>query len=240
MANLDDIVPLSPETAHIWMVDLSFVDTRSVAYYDLLSEDERDRASRFKFVKDRNNYIVCRAVLRKLSAQYLKMKPQEICFEYTDFGKPRFALETAINFNVSHSGDVAVIGFIENQTIGIDIELIKQDFDVLEIAHNFFSKKELYALKRLPEYLNYLGFYRCWTRKEAFVKAEGSGLSFPLNSFAVSIDSDETASLLETNWDEKEKDKWTLYPFVPVQNYIAALAVKSKVISAVVNKWQHG
>lgn len=239
MADLDDIVPLTPETAHIWVVDLSLVDSRLVAYYDLLSEDERDRVSRFKFANDRNNYIVCRAVLRKLSAQYLKMKPQNIGFAYTDFGKPRFALETALKFNVSHSGDFAVIGFIKNQTIGIDIELIKQDFDVLEIAHNFFSKKEIEALKHLPKYLNHLGFYRCWTRKEAFIKAEGSGLSFPLDSFSVSIDSDETASLLETNWDEKEKDKWSLYPFVPVQNYLAALAVKSKVISAVVNKWQH-
>jgi 4'-phosphopantetheinyl transferase len=239
MADFDQIVPLSPEIPHIWVVELSVAEGSLVAYYGLLSKDERNRAARFKFNKDRNKYIICRGALRELSAKYLKMNPKEIVFEYSEFGKPKFTHKTSVRFNVSHSGDFALIGFIENHSIGVDIELIKYDFDVLEIAHNFFSRKEMEALQGMPINLQHIGFFRCWTRKEAFIKAEGSGLSFPLNSFAVSIHADESAVLLETDWDKEEKEKWELYPFVPVHNYRAAMAVKGKINSVVVNEWQH-
>lgn len=235
----ENTAALAAEIAQIWVVDLSLGGKNLIAYHDLLSNDERQRANSFKFAKDRNKFIVCRAVLRKLSSKYLKMKPQDIVFNYAEFGKPYFGHETLINFNVSHSGNLAVIGFVENQTIGIDIELLKQDFDVSEIARSFFSKREIQALDGMTKEIQYLGFYRCWTRKEAFIKAEGSGLSFPLDSFAVSIDSDETASLQETNWNLLDKDRWYLYPFAPAPNYRAAMAVKGKLVSVSVQQWNH-
>lgn len=230
--------PITPGIVNIWVIDLDTIDERIENYYGLLSKDERSKTKKFKFERDRNNFTVCRGVLRRLSALYLGTRPQDIKFGYSEFGKPHF-IESTLKFNVSHSGNVAVIGFLEGQEIGIDVELVKTNFDVLDIANNFFSEKEIKALNELPHEIQSLAFYRCWTRKEAFIKAEGSGLSFPLDSFAVSMDSDEIATLLETVWDRKEKEKWILHSFVPSSGYRAALAVRRKVNSIEIQKWHH-
>ncbi len=235
--NLDAHIHSTNKVARIWVVDLIAKESNIESYYDILSDDECIRAKKFKFVNDRNKFIVCRGVLRELSAKLLDKTAQTIAFNYGEFGKPYFAHDTTLNFNVSHSGDLAVICFLDNPTFGIDIELIKNDFDVLDIATNFFSESEIMALKETPKEIQPLAFYRCWTRKEAFIKAEGSGLSFPLDSFAVSMDSDDTASLLETKWDSREKEAWELYSFIPVQHYRAALAVRGKIKSLQINHW---
>jgi len=222
-------IHLKPNTVHIWSLNFVVNDDAYNKYHSLLSEDEKTRASKFKFYKDKRCYVVGKGVLRLLSGKYLNNDAKAIVFEYGKQGKPKFKYEAHLNFNVSHSGDIAIIGFVYDHTIGIDIEIIKDDFDTLEIANNFFSKKEIAELRKIPNPQKHIAFYRCWTRKESFIKAKGQGLSFPLDSFSVSIDSDEKSELLETKWDEHEKNFWNLFSFSPKEKYIGAISVRGEV-----------
>ncbi|MDX1328261.1 MAG: 4'-phosphopantetheinyl transferase superfamily protein, partial [Arenibacter sp.] len=121
------------------------------------------------------------------------------------------------------------IVFVKSYNIGIDIEKIQYNLDVLSLARSFFSDQEVSLLENISIKEKFLTFYRCWTRKEAFVKAEGSGLSFPLNSFSVSMDSDSRANFLDATHSLPNKNKWSLFSFRPSSNYISAIAVMGKV-----------
>lgn len=215
------------DTAHVWHCSFSKNESRRPILEQLLSEDEKKKASKFKFKKDRNGYVISRGILRELLGSYLDISPTEIKFEYTLYGKP-YLPNNGLNFNVSHSGDMAAFAFFLGSEIGVDIEKIKDDFDVLEIAQHFFSKNEIEAMENLPEEQLSRAFYRCWTRKESFIKAEGSGLSFPLNKFTVSLDNDHQATLSATDWEATEKSKWSLFSFVPQEHYIMAISVRKK------------
>lgn len=228
-ASPPSFVRLKPNTVHVWTINFAVNDEAFNKYLSLLSEDEKKRASKFKFFKDKRCYVVTKGVLRLLSGHYLNKEAKAICFAYGEYSKPKFKHKTNLNFNVSHSGDSAILGFVYDHTIGVDIEKIKNNFDTFKIAANFFSKKEIAALREIPKPQQHMAFYRCWTRKEAFVKAKGSGLSFPLDSFSVSLDTDLEAELLETHWDKKEKSDWSYHSFIPDSNYIAAVIIDSTV-----------
>lgn len=217
--------PSLNEDIHVWHCDFDFNREKLDFYSSLLSKNEKEKASRFKFKKDEDCYIITRGILRLLLASYLKLEAKEIIFEYTSFGKPYLAFDSLLKFNVSHSESMAAFAFINGTEIGVDIEKIKNDFNVLELAQNFFSSAEIIALENQPKEELPKAFFRCWTRKEAFIKAEGSGLSFPLDKFAVSLDDDLHAELLETQWNSEEKEEWKLFSFVPAIGYIAAVAV---------------
>lgn len=224
---------------HLWYCDLRKNVSRIDEYYLLLSSDEIEKAKRFKFEKDRNCYVISKAVLRSLLGGYLEKDPKEVNFEYTSFHKPMSSMKTPLKFNVSHSGYVAVFSFVKDVEIGVDIERIKDDFDVMDIAHRFFSISEIGALSKFSDSEKNRAFYRCWTRKESFIKAEGSGLSFPLDKFAVSINDDLNAELLETEWDVTEKNCWSLFSFVPRKEYIGAIAVRKKSAAVTFFNWNN-
>jgi len=222
---------LIPENhASLWYANLDINLKQQEYYKKVLCKDELNRAQKFRFVKDKNAYIAARG---------LDLDPQEIEFEYETYGKPKYKFSTKLQFNVSHSGNMVVIAFLNTFTMGVDVEHIKNDFDTLEIAQNFFSKAEIKALGDFPKELQHQVFFRCWTRKESFIKAKGSGLSFPLDAFTVSIDKDNDAKLLETHWNPKEKKEWKLFSFIPSPGYIGALAVQGKVNTITLNKWKH-
>lgn len=225
------------KTVHFWYCDFNQNEDKLEFYNSLLSKDEMTRSSKFKFNKDRECYIISRGILRLLLGSYLDIRAKDITFKYTSYGKPELAFESDLKFNISHSGNMAAFAFFRNQEIGVDIEKIKDNFDVLELAQNFFSKKEVTVLEKQPKEDLSRAFFRCWTRKESFIKAEGSGLSFPLDKFAVSLDSDEHAELLETQWDFKEKNEWQLFSFIPAIGYIAAIAVKNEVSNISYHNW---
>ncbi|PKQ44147.1 4'-phosphopantetheinyl transferase family protein [Confluentibacter flavum] len=220
---------LSSGMVDVWYIDVNNCKKQIPYYTSLLSTDEKLKADKFKFINDKNIFIVARGVLRVLLAKYLSINPKKVEFKYGDFGKPETINNQSINFNISHSGKMAIFGFTKSHDIGVDIEEIKNNFDVLDIANNFFSKKEIEFLNNFPTEDQTEGFYRCWTRKESFIKAKSIGLSYPLDSFSVSIDSHESAELLETQWDIKEKHNWTLFSFSPYENYIGAISVKGNV-----------
>jgi len=208
---------------HVWNIDVSLKDKRSESFISFLSLDEKERASKFKFLKDRAVYITAKFLLRSLLGHYLKTNPRKIVFEYSEFGKPSYMKNVEFDFNVSHSGNRIIIGFSKKQIIGVDIEKIKKDFDPLNLAKNFFSKEEINALAQTQDSEMFQAFYRCWTRKESFIKAVGEGLSYPLDSFAVTMDNDYQARFLKIDKGNESKKDWRLYSFVPAEGYIAAI-----------------
>lgn len=220
---------LESNTVNTWFINVNDVLDKIEMFSRIISIDENKRANKFHFKKDKNLFMMSRAVLRVLSGHYLNIKPEDIRFKYGEFGKPDFGFKTNLKFNISHSGDMAIFSFVKDFDIGTDIEKTKHDFDVLEIATNYFSELEIETLKKMPKQMQVEGFYRGWTRKESFIKATAQGLSFPLDSFSVSLNSNDTAELLQTKWDENEKNNWALFTFSPHEAYIGATSVKGMI-----------
>ncbi|MFZ1133627.1 MAG: 4'-phosphopantetheinyl transferase superfamily protein [Candidatus Korobacteraceae bacterium] len=219
---------LAPNEVHVWRRYLGVQFKEQEYYRLLLSPDETARAQRFRFESDRNNFVVARGTLRELLGRYLTIPPKELRFSYSTFGRPSVAdlsATTAFDFNVSHSGEVALMAFSIGRHIGIDVEKVRQDFTTGEIADRFFSFAECTALRGLSEDQRHAAFFRCWTRKEAFIKALGEGLSHPLDRFDVSLDPNTPAALLATRPDSNEAQRWELSDIELPGDYVAALAV---------------
>ena len=195
----------------------------------LLSPDERDRAQRFRFDKDQISFIVCRATLRALLAQYSSRLPADIQFLYSEYGRPALPQSTdaaVVEFNVSHSDEIALLAFARGFRIGIDVEKVRSDFNPFEIAERFFSSAERKALSEVPANEQHEAFFRCWTRKEAFIKALGEVLSHPLDQFDVPIGPENPEALLATRPDEQEVRRWMLADVSLPDGYAAALVAE--------------
>ncbi len=177
---------LPDNEVHIWRASLE-VDSAALRRFEgLLADDEKIRAERFIFDRDRNRFIAARGILRDVLGRYLRRPPQDIDFVYGPRGKPAIASggeRPSIHFNLSHAHGLAAMGVASKREIGIDIELIRPEFASEEIAKRYFSPKEVNELNRLPAELRTEGFFHCWTRKEAYIKAKGDGLSIPLREF---------------------------------------------------------
>ncbi len=213
-----DASPLEPGEIHVWLVDLSRGEPRA-----FLSSDERERAARFHFERDRGRYSVCRSVLRELLAGCLNAAPEEIEFRYGEAGKPELR-EGSPRFNVSHSHDLALIAIALETELGVDIERIRAGVEREGIAERFFSPGEIAELRATPAEERDEAFFRCWTRKEAYVKARGGGLSIPLDSFDVTL-ARERAELSRA----ADAERWTMMALEPAPGYAAALVVEASV-----------
>lgn len=220
------MIVLPENEVQLWHFKVDEFSKEVESYAKLLSQKETASADSYKFAKDRTIYILARGLLRILSGRYLNEIPENIKFDYGEYGKPDYKFQTSLKFNISHSGNMIVMAFTRNFDIGVDIEKLKDDFDVIDIAQHFFSPDEIQTLEALPEKEQVHGFYRCWTRKEAFIKAKGSGLSFVLTSFSVSLDADR-AELLRTDWDTGEKVEWRMFSFEPEEGYLGALSIRA-------------
>jgi len=179
----------------------------------VLSPDEVARASRFHFEKDRIHFTQCRSALRDLLAGYLAIPAAEIRFEYLTSGKPQLAAEQnprALQFNVSHSANMALIAVGSEHRLGVDIEKIRGDVDTATLAERFFSLRERAGLQALPDSLRVPGFFVCWTRKEAFLQATGEGLAFPLEDFSVTTHPDLDPEIEEIKGSADEGKQWFL------------------------------
>lgn len=209
----------------VWQASLDRTEPELSALRQVLSDDERDRAARFRFERDRTRYITGRGLLRLLLGAYTGQPARRIAFAYGTFDKPRLA-QPGPEFNLSHSGSVALFAFSRALELGIDVELEADDFDRLAIADRFFSPSEVAVLRALPEAAQPRAFLRCWTRKEAFIKARGDGLQLPLDSFDVTLD-DASPALVRTAWSPTEAGHWSLHDLsAPGEGHIAALAVR--------------
>jgi 4'-phosphopantetheinyl transferase len=199
-----------------------------------LSEDERERAARFYFERDRRRFVAARSVLRHGLAQYLGAAPTELVFAYGPHGKPSLP-GAEVSFNVSHSGPVGLFAFAPGFELGVDVELLDHARSGDEcIAERFFSTVEVNALRACAPTARARAFLRCWTRKEAFIKGRGDGLSLPLQDFDVEFAAGEPPALLRTAWSANEPVEWTIRDLSDlVAGAVAALAARARDVRVV-------
>jgi 4'-phosphopantetheinyl transferase len=214
---------------HVWRATLHAPAKSFAEFGQCLSPDERQRYDRFRFERDRKRYLVGRGLLRALLGCYLDMTPDQLRFDYTSFGKPHLALGSArqeLQFNLSHSGELLLIAVAAGRALGIDVEQVRADIDAGAIAARYFSANEQAALAELAGTEQIDAFFDCWTRKEAYIKAKGDGLSLPLDQFDVSLKPSQAARLLGTRPDPAEAHRWHLAELDVAGGYKAALAVE--------------
>jgi 4'-phosphopantetheinyl transferase len=219
---------LGVDEVHVWHANLD--EHGADRLRPLLADDEIARADRFHFTKDRNHYVVARALLRKLLASYLGLSATELRFAYAEKGKPSLepSPSSAINFNLAHSHGRALYAFSHGREIGVDLEFIREDLEAEKIAERFFSPRETDELRSVPAELRKQAFFNCWTRKEAYIKARGEGLSLPLDEFDVSLAPGETAALLRNHKEPDEVERWTMRSIPVPGGYVAALVVEGR------------
>ena len=218
--------PLEAQDVHLWFVRTNEVPPASYqALYDLLDAEERERAAAFYHDRDRITSVVTRGLLRRQLAHYDNRQPHEIQFSMVGNGKPALA-DSDIQFNVSHSGDRVLLGFSRAAEIGVDIEDPERDLDdLLDISENFFAPGERQLLRTLPATELRRGFFNCWTRKEAFIKVYGEGLSRDLNSFEVELRPDHPPRVLVVDGSPATASEFTLFAADPDPQTIAAVCL---------------
>jgi len=225
------VVPgLNRDDVHLWFAHVPRHAPQIAEYKALLSSDELDRMVRFRFERDQESFAFVHGILRNLLGSYLDISPMELRFDYSEHGKPSISVpaETDIEFNLSHTAGTVLVGICLNREIGVDIEKVRNDFEVMGIAAKFFTDSEQESLLRLPEPERAQAFFQCWTRKEAVLKARGDGLSFPLDRVEVSVTPDEAIVELQIGLEPVETQRWRVLPLnVPV-GYAAAVALSQR------------
>lgn len=220
--------PLAVDETHVWSASLLPPAGRRQALRQLLTPDEEERAGRFYFEEHRQRFIAARGILRALLGRYLGLKPETIRFAYNEYGKPSLAVPEAASlcFNVSHSGDMALYAVTHARQIGVDIEQLRPVSDIRQIVERFFSPYEQAEWLRLPVEQQIAGFFNCWTRKEAYIKARGQGLSLPLDQFDVSLTPGQPVRLLADRHFH-DLPNWSLASLEPAPGYAGALVVEA-------------
>jgi 4'-phosphopantetheinyl transferase len=220
---------LSKKDIHLWRADLSLPDRSIQQFNQILSNDEKMKAERFHFEKDRKKFIIGVGILRTILGCYIGVEPCELRFCFGKHGKPGLSDafgNKKIHFNMSHSEDLALYGFTRDHEIGLDIEFIRDIPEMDKIAEQFFSIKENDVLRSLPDNKKKEAFFNCWTRKEAFIKAIGEGLSYPLSKLAVSLTPDEPSRVLTIDEDSERASKWFMWSLRPALGFTAAFAIQ--------------
>ena len=223
---------------HLWLIDLDPPETIIDACCSCLSCYERARAENFHFPQHRNRFIVAHGALRCILAAYANIPPRYVGFDVGKYGKPALAYPSVngLTFNLSHSGDIALLGVAAGLQVGVDVERIRSDVAAIELAERFFATREAEKLRSLPSTQRKSAFSRCWTRKEAYVKAIGQGLSYSLASFEVAFAQGETARLV---WaDGGEIEGWRVYDAAPRAGYEAAVVVAGESHRLTYWKWK--
>lgn len=199
----------APGKVHVWRIDLDGAVRTAAALRSTLSREEEQRASRFRSSELRERWTAARGALRCILAGYAQLEPGALEFREGPHGKP--ALTGAaedVPFNLSHTRGLALVAVAGIGRVGIDAETVRPEIEVEDLSHRFFAPAEAAGILALPPDARLAAFFNCWTRKEAFAKALGGGLSVPLKSFQVSVRSDEPARLL---WvDGEEADQWSV------------------------------
>jgi 4'-phosphopantetheinyl transferase len=215
---------LGDDEVDVWRVSLAPLGSMVNDFRGHLSGQEIDRAEKFKFQNDRERYILTHGLLRGILSLYTDVAPEELRFTENPYGKPELVHPSGSNltFNMSHSHEMALIGIARGRQIGVDIEYVKKDFEWKEIIERFFSPREIQMINALPKNLQHRAFFACWTRKEAYVKATGMGLSLPLKEFDVSPVPGAATLLLSS----PEKTRWSMKEVDVAAAYVATVAVE--------------
>jgi 4'-phosphopantetheinyl transferase len=196
---------------------------------DTLSPDERARAARWLRPRDREHFVTARAWLRHTLGRYLGVEPHAIAFTHGVHGKPALAgAAVSLQFNLSHSGAFALLALSRDKAVGVDVELLRPLHDCAAIAQRHFAAAEWQRWSQLPQAQQLAAFYACWTRKEAYVKALGGGLSVPLDGFEVAFEPDRAPALLTVGGSAQAALGWTLWGVEPAPDHVAAVVVQGR------------
>ena len=233
---------LVEHSVHVWSASLRLNSAILEKFKSTLSGEERARAQRFIFERDRNSFMAAHGILRDVIARYLRCEPDGVKYIYGLYGKPAVSSpgsRYSLRFNLSHSHGIAVIAIANGREIGVDVEKVRPELASLDIATRYFSVEEVEELRALPADLQAEGFFLCWTRKEAYVKALGEGLRFPLDSFRVSLSPGQPAELYN-----KSGSPWRIESFVPRvtphARHVAAIVSEGTEWAAEYFEWKQG
>jgi 4'-phosphopantetheinyl transferase len=218
-----------PDEVQLWAIPCTDPPEPVERLHAVLSLEERQRAGRFRFPDDRTRSVVGRGMLRTIVAACLETSPEELVFATNREGKPALdaAAGAALEFNVSHSGRWVVIGVTRQARVGVDVELMRPLSDRDRLIERFFASAEARAIQALAEEERHAAFFACWTRKEAFIKAIGSGLQFDLKRFEVAVRADGPAALLTLEDSVEAAARWRLWSAAPEPGYLAAVATEA-------------
>lgn len=230
LPHLDGILPR--DEVHVWYIDLPVWETDTESLLSLLNQEEKERAARFKFPAPRNQFVISRAMLRRVLGRYLRLEARDVHFRTTPNGKPELAdtpdVHNDLRFNLSHTAGAALIAVTPRRQVGIDVERIRGDTNALELAERFFSRPEVEWLQSQSASARIPAFFTCWTGKEAYIKAHGEGLSMPLSSFGVlpEVGTDGFKLQLKVYENPEEARRWFICQLDLGTDLRAALAVE--------------
>jgi len=217
---------LRDNEVHVWRAALDVPADRLARLRTTLRPDERLRAGRYHFDRDRDRFTAARGILRELLATYLRTTPAAINFRYGSAGKPALdgaQSDSRLKFNISHSHGTGLFAFARNRELGVDVELMREEFIGQGIAEHYFSAREVAELIALDPGTRTSGFFACWARKEAYIKATGLGLQTELHSFSVSLTPGAPATLIST-----DADRWSIQGLPPMDSFAGALVVEGR------------
>jgi 4'-phosphopantetheinyl transferase len=222
---------LAPQDVHIWRAFFDVWQPEIPRLISVLSVDEKERASRFYFEKDRSASIISRSLLRILLGRYCSLDPQNIEFSYNEYGKPTLVADKQLApmfFNLAHSHNTVVYAFTSINSVGIDVEYMRSNIEYEQLAQSYFSSSEVAELQAVPDAQKSQTFYAGWTRKEAYIKARGKGLSIALDSFDVTLQPGVPAKLIACREEPQAVQNWSLYALPAEDQYASALALKGQ------------
>ncbi len=219
---------LHDDEVHVWCTDLDALGADLDRFQRSLTAPELARAAAYRSTVDRVRFVAARGMLRSVLGRYLELDAAAVPLQVTAFGKPVVAPvgSTAVQFNLAHAQGLALLAVTSRRQVGIDVEVVRDLPDMHSIARHFFAAAEVQTLLTLPAAQQTAAFFACWTRKEAFVKAQGEGLSYPLHRFVVSLHPSEPAALLTVDDDPIAVERWTMVALHPAAGYAAALVVE--------------
>ncbi len=219
---------LGDDEVHVWRAPLDLVGPALDHLIRTLGDDERARADRFRFDRDRHRFVAGRGVLRAILARYLASPPSRIRLGYGPWGKPMLALEPGapdLRFNLSHADGIILVAIARGRELGVDVERVAPGRATAAMIERCLTHREVAALRALQPDKQAEAFFRCWTRKEAVLKGRGEGLTLSPRSVEVSLDEDGPPALLAIAGDAAEASRWSLRDLGAGVGYVAALAV---------------
>ena len=220
---------LSAHDVHVWRLRLEQPELCAGEFVSMLSGEERRRATRFRFEKDRKRFIAGRGVLRLILAFYLNTEPEQLQFSYGAYGKPyvpQGSCEMAVQFSLCHSHEVALYAFALGRNVGVDVEHVRHFPDIEQMSTRYHTEKENAVFKPLPTSQKVRAFFQSWTRKEAYLKGIGTGLAQPPERIDASMAPGESPPTINTQEDAVETSGWSMASFTPDPDYVAALAIE--------------
>lgn len=222
----------------VWRIPLDPTSPPAATEVARLSGEERARAARFRFDRDRHRWLGAHVAMRRILAGHLGVAPEAIRYALGPRGKPALAepRDTTLAFNLSDSDDQALLALTQGTPLGVDLEHVRPLDDLDGVARSHFAPEERRALFALPEAERLDGFYRLWTRKEAFIKAVGTGLGFGLERFAVTLEP-VRPRLLHVDGDTAAADRWCIVDIAIEGPFIGALAIERPAVELHRRDW---